>query len=650
MTGRPNGSRPTNGQNGGHNGANGYTNGYTNGRMWSFEDLDSDDGVIPSSNASRSQQQPGLTSLAGPSNIAPPARQPPLGFNPAQYTLGSSPASAQPSGTPIPQDPAYGQRIIDDHVATMRPPPRSVPTSRARRASAHRRDNQRTAYHPYDTRRRPAHDSRRDASQLEAVACMPQPGYTPQVGESSRPYRFVSSNEIPDFTSSAPGFLVQLGQRPQAQSGFEAAGYGIIQGLGGGPGPAFLNTAMPGQSGMSMSHQSNTPTGYQFFGSAPNIQPGYPSTFAQTPTSHPNMAPAYTPSPGYYSPYATPSAPPVHSSSSSLPAGQPPADAASSGHSAESGEESGGSAYVEDPELGHVPDDIAGEEGRGNIDARFVRSIEYHHDPSTQIFQDLARSKRPEIAKQPERPIVSSYSEYHAEVLLYEIVPEVTGCHWAQAWLDNITHGCLLTSSTAMPPAYPIPVISTRFVHHTRGFISEGTSLSLLVLHNATNPFPSSTESTELGTTTIGTYGFHWFEHDWIHWITFTPCQRAWLNLMVSLGHLRLVRTWGKEMPASERRFHKAYWIAANGAPLSTLLRQKEVENPEDPEKVEDEDDQGDWWVNLDGDCGPVSAADERDAWDLVMGVAERVGSQTLDHTVIGDPDKSPYAENERQN
>jgi hypothetical protein len=45
----------------------------------------------------------------------------------------------------------------------------------------------------------------------------------------------------------------------------------------------------------------------------------------------------------------------------------------------------------------------------------------------------------------------------------------------------------------------------------------------------------------------------------------------------------------------------------------------------------------------LDSDCGPVSAEDARDAWDVVMGVAQGIGAMNTDHIVCGDPEEPLY-------
>ena len=157
---------------------------------------------------------------------------------------------------------------------------------------------------------------------------------------------------------------------------------------------------------------------------------------------------------------------------------------------------------------------------------------------------------------------------------------------YRQAWLDNVFEGRPL-SYEAPTANFPIPPIWNRFVHQSSGFIWEGNQRSLIIIHNATNPFGAPGADSP-GTTTIGVYGYHWFEHEWIHWITFEPNLDVWINLIVSLGHLKKIKTWTREMVATERRFHRAYWLAANRMPLSTLLHRQPVQDAVDPELGEE--------------------------------------------------------------
>ncbi|OAL54503.1 hypothetical protein IQ07DRAFT_558683, partial [Pyrenochaeta sp. DS3sAY3a] len=114
--------------------------------------------------------------------------------------------------------------------------------------------------------------------------------------------------------------------------------------------------------------------------------------------------------------------------------------------------------------------------------------------------------------------------------------------------------------------------------HSTRGFISQGTRLSFLVLFNAADPFTSSSEvlydSSVKYTTTIGCYGrFGHEERKDIYWITFAADLRNLVQQMMDENYIVLTRKWtSKETTAAQARFHKAYWLCANLQPLLKLL------------------------------------------------------------------------------
>ncbi|KAF2451264.1 hypothetical protein P171DRAFT_438031 [Karstenula rhodostoma CBS 690.94] len=261
----------------------------------------------------------------------------------------------------------------------------------------------------------------------------------------------------------------------------------------------------------------------------------------------------------------------------------------------------------------------------------------------------------------PEQRIVTDFMEYQAPVTLYEIVPETTGCRHAyvslstssstasqltdiplhrQAWLLNVTSDPR-PSPTLIPADVPQPQITTRFFHSTEGFIPSGNARSLVVLHNATNPWPIANRGKN--TTTIGTYGYHWFKDDWIHWVTYAPSLETWLADMETKGYINKIKEWRSDMQPRDKRFHKAYWVAANRRELGGLLRRAPLIDVVDPDAGDDEP-----WPkitvdDLDSDCGHVGAEDRKDAWDVVMGVAEGIGAMNLDHIVCGDPEKPLY-------
>ncbi|KAL1597998.1 hypothetical protein SLS60_008486 [Paraconiothyrium brasiliense] len=240
-----------------------------------------------------------------------------------------------------------------------------------------------------------------------------------------------------------------------------------------------------------------------------------------------------------------------------------------------------------------------------------------------------------------DQQIVATYDEYHAPVVLYEIVPETTGCYYAQGWLENHT-SAHSPSPTLLPQNVSAPNIAYRFYHGTQGFINTGNALSLLVLHNATDPW-DDTFPPRPSTTTIGTYGYHHFEDDWIHWITFTPGLKTWLTAMENAGYIKKISEWTKAMQPRERRFHKAYWMAANRMEMGNLLRRAPLTGGMDPNAVDDDEFPHVTKDNLDTSCGPVNPEDTVDAYDVVMGVAQGIGAMNFDHIVAGDPEAPLY-------
>ena len=163
-------------------------------------------------------------------------------------------------------------------------------------------------------------------------------------------------------------------------------------------------------------------------------------------------------------------------------------------------------------------------------------------------------------------PISNDYSNYKKPVLLCELSP--TGPYdFAQPFLEDI-----FTSSNLYASHSPYKWHS----HTTLGFISQGTRLSFLVLRNAADPFQHNTPSAS--STSIGVYGRYDNEVDQIHWKTFTPDMTEHLQKYLSEGFFSVTCTWHHDMPrASERRFHRAYWLAANMKPLGGLLTRARI-------------------------------------------------------------------------
>ncbi|CBX94132.1 predicted protein [Plenodomus lingam JN3] len=159
-------------------------------------------------------------------------------------------------------------------------------------------------------------------------------------------------------------------------------------------------------------------------------------------------------------------------------------------------------------------------------------------------------------------PIPTDYPDYKHDITLYALNP-AHNFPYAQSFLDA------LLSTTLKAYKW--------HAHSSRGFIQHGTHLSLLVLHNAANPFSDATVSPfsspfspttppPTTTTTIGVYGRYWYTHQDIHWITLSPSIPHILHLAQSSGLLAHAHTWScSDTHPARRRFHRAYWLAARG-------------------------------------------------------------------------------------
>ncbi|EOA86773.1 hypothetical protein ACJQWK_08667 [Exserohilum turcicum] len=178
--------------------------------------------------------------------------------------------------------------------------------------------------------------------------------------------------------------------------------------------------------------------------------------------------------------------------------------------------------------------------------------------------------------------------------------------------------------------------------HTTAGFIKEGNRFSILVLHNAANPFewypPAET------TTSIGYYGRFAHTHDEIHWTTISPNIQGFFQHCVDM---RLRQRWDCDMPkASEKRFHRAYWLAANMQPLKGLLNRCTVhEKPHDA--VEEGEEDGGFEVGVgDLQCswvdGQPSAEECEEAWQCILDDIEGKDMAALesDHVAVGGSER----------
>ncbi|KAF1936241.1 hypothetical protein EJ02DRAFT_97415 [Clathrospora elynae] len=160
------------------------------------------------------------------------------------------------------------------------------------------------------------------------------------------------------------------------------------------------------------------------------------------------------------------------------------------------------------------------------------------------------------------QPITSVYQAYLRPIKLYEL--DATSIYdFAQLFVEDYFNINIYSNAQYKWHA-----------HTTTGFIKGGNRKSLLVLHNAANPFKWG--NAVQSTTSIGVYGRYAHEHSEIHWTTVTPGLAHFVTASVEQGFVGLKQTWHVDMvKASDRRFHKAYWLAANMLPLKGLLNHR---------------------------------------------------------------------------
>lgn len=159
--------------------------------------------------------------------------------------------------------------------------------------------------------------------------------------------------------------------------------------------------------------------------------------------------------------------------------------------------------------------------------------------------------------------IARDYGDFKYSVYHYEVNPE-TGYFYAQSWLEDML-------STNLEPGK-----HKWHTHTSPGFVVKGSRLSVLVLHNAVNPF--EWHDTADTTTTIGVYGI---EHDCIHWKTIAPGLK-WIFDYSSQPTVNTILLKHKyvstETKAKEKRWHRAYYLAASRQALRGMLNRPEGE------------------------------------------------------------------------
>jgi hypothetical protein len=221
--------------------------------------------------------------------------------------------------------------------------------------------------------------------------------------------------------------------------------------------------------------------------------------------------------------------------------------------------------------------------------------------------------------------IIKVYEDYKWSITHYEVDSGGAYC-FAQSWLED------LFAMNIRPGDYKW------HAHSTWGFIKDGTRFSFIVLHNAADPFEKGVASTS--TTSIGVYGRHWHDHEEIHWKTFAPDIHWLLQWCEEQKCISVKQKWTRDMPqASEKRFHRAYWLAATRGPLRGLLNHGTMnDEPHDvPEKEIDDafevtkEDLTNEWDN--------SEEQAQEAWARVLKEIEDIGDVRecwYEHVVTG--------------
>jgi hypothetical protein len=221
------------------------------------------------------------------------------------------------------------------------------------------------------------------------------------------------------------------------------------------------------------------------------------------------------------------------------------------------------------------------------------------------------------------QPITTDYESYRWPVKLYTVDKEKTGHHFAESWIQAICG--MLQDGIKW------------HTHATKGFIQGGTQLSFLVLHNAFNPFKYGDPPKH--TTSIGCYGFYEQQHFDIRWTTLAMDLRELLKGLVDEGLITEDQKWHPNMKPLQKRFHRAYWLAATMSPLKTMLNRKSDETVvESVESVEIHDeDFGISELDLNNEGCEQSKHEAERRWKECEEIAEgETPGYTPEHIVTG--------------
>lgn len=253
-----------------------------------------------------------------------------------------------------------------------------------------------------------------------------------------------------------------------------------------------------------------------------------------------------------------------------------------------------------------------------------------YFQPQTPVCQPSIIKPPPPTADELSQAIVSKYEDYKWSVYHYQLQPK--GYDFAERWFQELFDTTLNAEYT-----------ERHFSHVSQGFIKDGDRHSILVLHNAANPFVY--EPTPSSTITIGMYGYHWYQHNEIHWTTLATDQRHFFVQCVQAGWLVEKYKWTHDAKPTEKRFHRAYWLAANRQDMKGLLNRGPLDDkPHDLVEERGEDDPGkDFSISEAGLTNEwdVTNTESAAAWQRVQDEVEALGfgfdvcGQGWQHVVI---------------